>query len=484
MAYTLSAPDSVLGVQLFFHKRETAVEWRTGDRVDYIVAFEITETERSVWRHRENTRLSNGEYLPLPWMTSGDYDRDHTLKARITSTERELALFSHLSLKYPGQIAFTLSEEHGYNDRQTTMRPGKYLQKYFPDMLTIAERDKFIANVTTKTTLPKVTIARTAADIRTVYNSIPSDGLTSCMQRKTSQTYDWQGSLDRGSMPCHPTEVYGNSDLGVAYLGPIGDIIARCVVWPDKKLFSRTYGLHGHDNELSAVLESLGYCKGSMSGALINLIRDNDDRIVMPYIDGIDNASVIGNRVRLGSGDLGTEATDGYATIAEDTVTCPECGHETDQDELDDHGGYCRSCDENYTNCSSCEDRIACDDSYNTDNGSYCRSCYQDVTTLCAMPRCHNRWIESELDRSTRRDRADHGVTALCESCGEDREYCGQCGEYYDRSEDDCPDCRVVEDDTDTDTDTTPEVPETSPVVTTDPQVCDCSSCVAMRSRS
>lgn len=482
MPYILSAPGSILGRQLDFSTRAIAMEWRVGDRSDYAITFEPLSHERRSWRSREDSRFISGEYINLPWKRSTDdmYERIEAVG---------VDLFAHLSLKFPGQIAFTLNEEHGYNDRQTVIRPGKFLQRFYPGMLTVNQRDEFIANVTTRTTLPKVLIARSPADIRTIYNSIPTDGLTSCMQRKLTPMYDWQGDLDRDTMPCHPCEVYGDSDLGVAYLGPIADIIARCVVWPDRQLYSRCYGLHGHDMELSAVLESLGYRKGSMDGATVRHLTDGNDRIVMPYIDGVDNATVISStHITLGSGELGCQQTDGWAKVEDEEGECSHCGSSTDNDELNDHGGMCASCDEDTVTCDECGTRMSNDDANSTNDGYLCGDCYRDASTLCAIEGCRNRWIESDLNRRTRQDRSNRSVTAICEDCGDEHDYCRSCDEYYSQSEGDCPDCREDEEEEEdsTDEDSTPELVLTSTPVDwvetlTQPHTAECIDANANR---
>ena len=71
------------------------------------------------WFEREKARFDAGEYQPVPWPENLTQYPGH---------------FLHLSETTPGNVAFTQSSAHGERDRQTTIKPGKYLTKYFPDL--------------------------------------------------------------------------------------------------------------------------------------------------------------------------------------------------------------------------------------------------------------------------------------------------------------------------------------------------------------
>jgi hypothetical protein len=169
--------------------------------------------------------------------------------------------FAHSSVKNPTLIAFTESEEKGLQDRQTSMKPGKYLRKYFGDVLN-AKQISFYAEWWAKGLRPATELdaalafASTPDDIERVYN----DGPRSCMAKDYS-------------FGIHPSRVYGAGDLAVAYLTrPTGDIIARALTWPEKKVFGRCYPTpdrwseDGHDSEAEAE---------GIRDHLFNLLKEN-----------------------------------------------------------------------------------------------------------------------------------------------------------------------------------------------------------------
>ena len=150
------------------------------------------------WRARERGRLDYGAYTPVPWFDDG----------RLTMPTDH---FTHISTDDPTQIAFTENEEKGRQDRQTRMRPGRYLERYFPDL----DADTVRAYAT-EIGAPAETfrVASTPAEIERVYEHGPR----SCMSK----------SLDAYASRVHPVTVYGEpGDLRLAYLGDAHDATAR-----------------------------------------------------------------------------------------------------------------------------------------------------------------------------------------------------------------------------------------------------------------
>lgn len=153
-----------------------------------------------------------------------------------TSTEIHIYQFVHVSTRDPALLAYTESFDKGERGIHTKIKPGKYLSKYFGDALT--EREiKFMAEWQLSGAKPvepedqrELKIAMTPEEIRHVY----AEGPASCMDGRC---------FNRDKLPA---VVYGAGDLGVAYLEGTerarkGAVIARCLVWPEKKLACRIY---------------------------------------------------------------------------------------------------------------------------------------------------------------------------------------------------------------------------------------------------
>jgi hypothetical protein len=173
------------------------------DRGTHKVSFRANTDEGLEWKERERARFFDDTYVCVPWSDSfaGDNGNEH---------------YAHLSTKTPGLVAFTKSEEHGVQDRQTTMRPGRYLQEYYKDVYSADEVASFIARCAAENL--ELKIARSIDDVVTVYSNT---SITSCMDGNHFRTPSK-----------HPCRVYGDSDLGVAYYGPIDDIHARGFAGP------------------------------------------------------------------------------------------------------------------------------------------------------------------------------------------------------------------------------------------------------------
>jgi hypothetical protein len=161
------------------HQKKNAIEAEGSIADPITVRFYADEQERSDWRRREERKFSSGEYIRVPWADIEAYNlRDH---------------FVHLSRKTPGMIAYTANEEHGVRDRQTTIRPGRYLQQFYPDMLK--ERiDRFCGMCSVADLDLKIT--NDPEEIVTVY-TMPN-GPDSCMSHRS----------DSYSGDVHPVSVY------------------------------------------------------------------------------------------------------------------------------------------------------------------------------------------------------------------------------------------------------------------------------------
>lgn len=421
------------------------------------VTFIPSNDDRLAFRQRELDRFASGEYIQVPWDSYTYLYPDH---------------YAHLSVKTPGLIAYTKSIENGVHDRQTCTRPGRYLQEYYRDHLTSDQIAKFIAAC--DSTHLELKIARTPGDIRRVYIGGPRSCMShwgssrECPQCRKSggAHYDYETYLD----DIHPTEVYGNSDLAVAYYGDIDHASARTVVWPDKMIYSeRSDGaMYGASDVLRGLLRNAGYTSGSLYGAKIRAVECRGT-YVMPYVDNIYRAYV-----KQSDGKTWVELSEGYESgqymeclstnntsglgaefddaADDDYFTCDHCNERTHQD---DYGGdgYCSNCyDDLFTRCEKCEEYTRITRIERSEDGNlYCRSCYSESVETCAI--CKNTFNTLEFSDSDTRTRERDNLESLCSDCANTHSYCTLCESCY-------------------------EIPEKSPVVD-DPNIyrAQCSEC-------
>lgn len=380
---------------------------------DLVVTFVISEDERIDWRRREYQRFCNKQYLFTPWGNATNFWEPTNDEDATYTYGAEIAIhFAHLSLKTPGAIAYTPSEEHGYQDRQVTIKVGRYLKQYLTSYLSKTQIDHYIESV--KAYSEDLKIARTPVDIVRVYRGGPH----SCMSHDVSN-YQTSG--------IHPVEVYGGSDLGVAYLGDLAHASARALVWPDRKYYARVYG----DNTLATILENAGYtqpsCKDSdfpsFTGAKVRAIRipGNHHGYVMPYVDCAESADLVdgGQYFVLCNeeGEYTVKGTDGVTKTVEYNY-CEHCEQPCDEDER-----YCPSCNDNCFSCDRCgDDYFDIDDVVDVDGAYYCMSCASRYEQSCES--CHFVWFTSETRTSEYCDTCMEHLTecADCETMIDDRE--------------------------------------------------------------
>lgn len=236
------------------------------------------------WRKREETKLDNGEHLPLPWSRERWWlDLKHVWGDH----------YPHVSLQNGAMLAFTETEEKGAADIQTRIKPGRYLERQFGDKKLLNAyviRDlctvfsaKYEDNV--------LMFAETEDEVEEVYTTGPS----SCMSHPVS-------NFQSGGI--HPARVYASPDLKVAYMKREGRVVARSVVYPDKKLYTSLYGDSGR---LKPMLEKAGFRSGAPYGARILRFPVNMDpktglhQFVVPHIDHVLWVTDEGDFLRVGA---------------------------------------------------------------------------------------------------------------------------------------------------------------------------------------
>jgi hypothetical protein len=391
------------------------------NRGEGMITFLPSYSESRNWQRREQERFTSGLYIQVPWSEFMAYG------------DSMYALYPHLSLKTPGLIAYTKDEEHGLLDRQTAIRPGRFIDQFkLMDLYgwNTDTRDRMIAECGPKHL--ELKIARSADDIEKIYCAEAS--FSSCMDGR-----HWEEGQFKSTI--HPVRVYGDSDLALAYFGDMEHPKARCIIWPEKKIYTRCYG-NGH--ALERLLKEAGYSKGTAEGARVKAIEDKGTWL-MPYVDAVEYATLGRGKdhgwiILSNEGGLSTCRTDGLAEACM-SGTCAHCEADCDEDE-----SYCEDCSNQFASCYNCGNEIWTneDDHYVRiySGEPYCESCANDRSRTCE--RCQETWLEETLSRGTRSERRDAGIAEhLCYSCGLDHRVCEN-GHIHDKNLN-CPYCEKEE---------------------------------------
>jgi hypothetical protein len=292
----------------------------------YIPTVYIDES----WKKREIQKFTNGQYQPLVWQDEKWY---------IESKERIFdKFFPHVSMKDTTIIAFTESPEKGMQDVQTPIKPGKFLQRFFGKVLT-PEEITLWANKHTEAwaDVLKLKFAETPEDIVKVYEM--DSGFTSCMQKP----------INHFEPLLNPTRIYAKG-LKLGYiLDSKGKLIARALVWPEKKKVGRIYG--DDFRFRAAVKEKLGFDTQSNNsnydkfyGAELEAI-EFENGYIGPYIDGDARAYMhkdkLGNKKLVLADSSGRDSDANYLTEGAHTLLAtPHCQHGL----LQDGSNYIKKC--------------------------------------------------------------------------------------------------------------------------------------------
>jgi hypothetical protein len=247
------------------------------------------------WHARELARFVVGAYVKLPWHNEPWVIADH---------------FAHVSLADGAKVAFTPNDTSGENDRQTRMKPGRYLTRYYGEKLPAEVIRDWCSQFSAEHETNELQFATTPEDIEDVYTRGP----TSCMSYNASSY----------SSECHPVRVYGAGDLAVAYLETDGDVTARAICWPAKLQYGRVYGDEGR---LVPLLEDAGYTdNGRFNGARLLRIEDGDDQFVAPYLDAPNHCVEDDGKFLIISqyGDIDAQCTNGLTE--QNGYPCAHCG--------------------------------------------------------------------------------------------------------------------------------------------------------------
>lgn len=393
-------------------EHEERIRWRLREYNRFFPAVNrlpsVMTWEEGKGYYRVNTPEESPEavYERLPWQTQTWFHKriPNTvgLEGPWDATTLPGLHFAHVSVEDKSMVAFTASEEHGVADRQTRMKPGKYLKKYYGDVLSDDEIAKLAAEFGAHFAPPELSFATDADEIERVYR----DGPRSCMAYHPGDY----------ASPCHPVRVYAGPDLALAYIERgAGNITARALVWPDKKRYGRVYG---DEQRIVPLLRAAGYSYGSLSGARIQRIPVYNGGFVMPYIDGIDYATDEGDYIRIGGfGSIYCQNTNG---LSDERNYCPHC-----EEYYNPHEGSYWIADVEQEWCPSCRERDAfyCEGigEYFSDNTESVEIGYYRYS-LPYVERNPDEFFKcDECGEGFSYDRTGYGVTRdgrpLCEHC-------------------------------------------------------------------
>jgi hypothetical protein len=286
---------------------------------------------------------------------------------------------SHLSKYLTPYIHMAQAEEEGANiklyltakdrkrDRLTSMKPGRALRHMFPNA-----HDTKIASATEawiESNQPRdftLVVGKERIDFRKAYNGIRGDYRNpACKYNRKSLATSCMQDVDVYADGEHisPTEAYASGDFEIAYLtngkqASAMRIFGRVVFAPGEVCIAAgpVYGaceqsldiLHNYLNDRAdedghGTVEfdiDDGWC-----GLRLLAIRDRNDRLVGPYIDGDISGDLVGNFIELSSrGEYSFESTDG---TVDQGCSCEHCGYGMDPDDTystDEGESLCESC--------------------------------------------------------------------------------------------------------------------------------------------
>jgi hypothetical protein len=271
------------------------------------------------------------------------------------------ASYLHLvkpSTSFEGQISYFQDPIKMGRDIAVTLKPGRYLAKYFgkgtPANLSDSDIRSYAAEYVNAVQGRTVfmTDEATASNLRAVEQEwlrVYTHGPGSCMKGNTS------------------VRIFANpgNSLRLAYFTydgqPSGQPIARCIVRDDRKEWLRIYpddqGTLWQDmlNKLGA----MGYSRGNLDGVRLRRV-DSDDDVLCPYVD---------------EGEGGTQTVKLY----DDFLVCGEKGYDATQT-----SGYIGLSE--HASCRECDSELDGEGSYWHNRGPYCSDCYSERYVFAVLP--------------------------------------------------------------------------------------------------
>jgi hypothetical protein len=244
----------------------------------------------------------------------------------------------------PGLLSYYQSPEKRARNIRTPIKPGKYLKKFFADVLSEEQIHELALMWSNAYSLRKLNVTQDADEIEQVYRGAYNG---SCMHFGNGEF----------SGPEHPARVYAGPDLGIAYIGDAEKADARCLVWPEKKIFYPKW--YGDGPRLEAALLADGWKaadEDAFQGARLRRIPvdEYEERFVAPYVDVSERLRDDGEYLIIDHhGGIDTRFTNG---LSAPVLRCDDCGAGTDVD--DSYATY-----DGRVICSCCirDDYFRCD---------------------------------------------------------------------------------------------------------------------------
>lgn len=286
--------------------------------------------------------------VPAPWSFTNANNLDRELVKALTNNpwrgeefflEHAIRWVEHMprnSEENAGMLAYYDSPKHRARGRLTMTKPGRYLKRFFGDILEQPEIER-LAHAWEGFHKPQpVIFTQDSAEAVRAYQGAH---LGSCMAFT-------QGGFSGSE---HPASVFCGTDLSVAVLGSLDEPTARCVVWQDKKLYMRPYGDH---QRMETAMKAIGFTRGSDSdfdGARMARIEDCGNTFVLPYLDFTEAVRDDGDYLVADySGPIHAQNTNGLGGNAD------VCGHCGDTYDSEWEGSYVESRD--MAICQHCSD--------------------------------------------------------------------------------------------------------------------------------
>jgi len=250
------------------------------------------------WKWREMYACKYRYTMPL--FTQEQFFSTHTNPARDH--------FVHVCQSNPDLLSYTQSDEKGMSNRQTPVKVGRYLAKFFSDVLSAEEIKTHAQAHKVKFGKRELLFATEEDDIYNVYMNGPE----SCMSHAD----------DCYSSEVHPVRMYAHSNLAIAHiLNSCGRVAARVAVNMDTKKYTAVYG----DSVLVNILEESGFSRGGLRGGRLQKY-EQDGNFIVPYLDGHDMCIGVHDDYLeiVGDGDMCCDSTDGLVHNS-NRVTCDMC---------------------------------------------------------------------------------------------------------------------------------------------------------------
>ena len=346
--------------------------------------------------------------------------------------------FLHISEKDPSLVAYTQNGAKMVADIQTPIKPGKYLAQFFGDVLT-GEQIRHWANEQVQACKPQ--------ELKIVPNTDPDGwewvyehghGFASCMVFNHPSNRYLNRAL-HGDL--HPVRAYAHpkNDLALAWIGhgymeDGGKVFARTIVNTKRMTYLRVFG----DDRIHNALRAAGYssCSSTTDRQILKL-REFDDKIVVPYLDGnqdkVDRDYIDGEDVLVicKDGEYDGCNSCGYVDVDGCRATCGECGERCDEDDMT----YIEGEDINVCDSCRCDNFVYAygrrgEGWYRNDDCIYCRSdseyYVEEYTSYHDIYQCvySDDWYRLDALVSTSRGYVYQGsATALDYEDGEGNSY-------------------------------------------------------------